>query len=247
LIGPALSGFVLASYGASFCFLSNTVSFIAVIGAIAAMKLPKENTVSSIKRPKGNLRAAIDYLNGNRHIGTIIIVSALSNFFVLSYATLLPVYAKDVFKGDATTYGWLNSAVGVGAFAGAFYLALLDKKANFRKIVLNSTFLMGASLLLFAYSHNLYLSLVVSAFGGFSAICQSSAMMTIVQTETDAAFRGRIVSFIAMSIFGMLPLGSLLLGYLTPLAGVSLALFVQGIAAIIIGILFFKKLYKSNK
>jgi len=242
LIGPALSGFVLAAYGADYCFLSNAVSFVAVIGAIAAMRYPKIDVINSSIKSRGNFKAAVGYLKEHKPIATVIFIAALSSFFVFSYITLLPVYAKDIFKGDAQTFGWLNSAMGVGAVAGSFYIANLRGAANFRKVLLASTFLSGVSLLLFAYCHNFYLSLFFTALGGFSSVGQSSIVVTIVQTETDAAFRGRVISFIVMAMFGMLPIGSLLVGYLAPVLGASLTLFSQGIIAILIGTVYYKNL-----
>jgi MFS family permease len=246
LAGPAISGFVLATYSAAICFLSNAVSFIAVIAAIAAMRFP-ENTFHVIKvKTRGNFRKAIAYLTVNKSIATVIGVAAISSFLVAPYITLLPVYAKDIFKGDASTYGWLNSAIGFGAFAGSFFLASLDNSANFRKVLLTNIFFQGISLLLFAYSHNFYLSLVFAMAAGFSSICQTSVVMTIVQRETDNRFRGRVVSFVAMAIFGMLPLGSLLIGWLAPLIGISLTLLSQGILGIIIGIIFYNNLISTK-
>jgi len=247
LIGPALSGFVLAKYGADYCFLANAISFIAVIAAIAAMRFPGNTFVVRKTKSKGQFKEAIAYLKENKPIATVIWIAALSSFFVMSYITLLPVYAKDIFKGNAATYGWLNSAIGVGAFAGSFYLAALSNEANFRKVLLLNTFLLGVSLLLFAYSGNLFLSLVFSVIGGFSSICQMAVIITIVQRETDNQFRGRIISFIAMAMFGMLPLGSLLVGYLAPIAGAPLTSFVQGIIEVIIGIIFYKNLNGTFK
>jgi MFS family permease len=244
LLGPALSGFILASYGASFCFLANAVSFVAVILAIAAMRLPQKGIAGQATKSKGNFKAGIAYLKEHKPIATVILISALSSFFVMSYITLLPVYAKDIFKGDARTYGWLNSALGVGAIAGSFYQAVMPTETNFRKVLLANTFLVGISLLLFAYTTNLYLALLFAALGGFSSIGQSSIVVTIVQTETDAAFRGRVVSFVVMAMFGMLPLGSLLVGYLAPIAGAPLTLLIQGVIAIIIGILFYNNLLR---
>lgn len=245
LIGPALSGFVLAKYGADYCFLSNAISFIAVIGAIAAMRFPKGTFNVPNTKSKGQFKEAIAYLKMNKPIATVIWIAALSSFFVMSYITLLPVYAKDIFKGDAATFGWLNSAIGVGAFAGSFYLATLHNTANFRKVLLLNTFILGASMLLFAYSQNLYLSLILSIIGGYSSVCQMSVLITIIQTETEKQFRGRIVSFIAMALFGMLPLGSLLVGYLAPITGAPSTLFVQGIISIIIGVVFYKNLINT--
>lgn len=242
LIGPAIAGFMLARYSASFCFLANAVSFIAVIVSILVMRYPKIDPSDRIIKSRGNFQATISYLKENRSIATVIWIAGLSSFFVLSYVTLLPVYAKDIFKGDATTYGWLNSSLGVGAVAGSFYLAFLHKEANFRRILLLNTFLTGISLFLFAYSHNFYLSLVFSAVSGFGSVCQTSVIMTIIQSETAAAFRGRVVSLLAMAMFGMLPLGSLLVGYLAPLIGEPHTLFIQGGIAFFIGAMFYKNL-----
>lgn len=246
LIGPALSGFVLVKYGAANCFLANAISFIAVIAAIAAMKFP-ENTFSSHKgKTKGTFKEALIYLSENKPIAIIIWIAALTSLFVSPYLTLLPVYAKDIFKGDAATYGWLNAAIGVGAFAGAFYLATLAKTTNFRKILLANTFLIGISLLLFSYTSNIYLALFFTMIGGLSSILQTSVIITILQSETDDAFRGRVVSLIAMAIFGMIPLGSLLVGYLAPIIGTQFTVFIEGIISILIGILFYTKLIHTT-
>lgn len=246
LAGPALAGVVLVKYGADYCFLSNAVSFIAVIGAIAAMRFPK-NTFSVHKtKTKAKFKEALDYLGENKAIASVIWIAALSGFFVLPYVTLLPVYAKVIFKGDAATYGWLNAAIGMGAFAGTFYLASLNKGADLRKVLLFNIFVGGVSLLLFSYSSNLYLSLFFAIISGFSSILQSAVIMTIVQSETADKLRGRVVSLIAMAMFGMLPLGSLLVGYLAPIAGAPLTLFGEGILGIIIGIIFYKNLINTS-
>jgi MFS family permease len=242
LVGPALSGIVLAKFGADYCFLSNAISFVAVIVAIAAMRMPKEEPEAYKAKSKGSFKEVIHYLEENKAIVTAIWIAALTSFLVLPYVTLFPVYAKDIFKGNASTYGWLNSAIGIGAFAGTLYLAYLHYTADFRKVLLVNTFLLSMSLLLFAYCRNLPLSLLFCAIGGFTSICQFSSIMTIVQMETASKFRGRVMSLIAMALFGMLPLGSLLVGYLAPITGAPLTLFVEGLLGITIGILFYKKL-----
>lgn len=246
LAGPALAGFVLARFGADYCFLSNAISFVAVIGAIMMMKLPANISRGHQLKSKGNFKDAIHYLSDNKNIGMVILIAALSSFLVLPYITLLPVYAKVIFKGDAATYGWLNAAIGIGALAGSFYLASLPATANFRKTLLVNTFLVGISLLLFAYISNLYAGLLFIMISGFGSIMQSSIIMTIVQRDTAEKFRGRIISMIAMAIFGMLPLGSLLVGYLAPILGSANTIFIQGILGLIIGIVCYKYFVNPN-
>lgn len=253
LAGPALAGFVLARFGADYCFLSNAVSFIAVIGAILMMRLPANIRGSHRLKSKGNFKEAIHYLSENKNIGVVILVAALSSFLVFPYVTLLPVYAKVIFKGNAATYGWLNAAIGVGALAGSFYLAALPASTNFKKVMLVNTLLVGISLLLFAYITNLYLGLLFVAVSGFGTILQGSIIMTIVQRDTAANFRGRIISVMAMAIFGMLPLGSVLVGYLAPLLGTANTICIEGVLALIITLVFYKHLinpafkFKKNR
>jgi MFS family permease len=248
LAGPALAGFVLAKFGADYCFLANSISFIAVIAAIMAMHLPqyKNQSLKVEAATKSTFKDGWNYLQQHPEIAYPLVIAALSSFLVLPYITLLPVYAKDIFKGGASIFGWLNSAIGIGAFAGAFYLASLVNSANFRRILLANSFILGVSLLCFAYSSNLYISLFFIAISGFSAIMQSSTVMTIIQGESDPMYRGRMISFVAMALFGMLPLGSLLVGYIEPIIGTTHTLFIEGIAGIVIGTTFYKKLLVKN-
>lgn len=246
LIGPALAGFVLVKYEAASCFLANAISFIAVIGAILAMKFPKDKFSKHKTKIKTNFKEALEYLAVNKSIAIVILIAAISSLLILPYITLLPVYAKVIFKGDAATFGWLNAAIGFGAFTGSFYLATLKKTADFRRVLIFNIFLFGVSLLLFAYSRNVYLSLFFAIVGGFSSILQSSIIITIVQSETDNQYRGRVMSLIAMAIFGMLPLGSLLVGYIAPVVGTQFTVFMEGVLGVILGIVFYKNLINTS-
>lgn len=247
LVGPAFAGLVLAKFSASFCFLLNALSFIAVIWGIAAMRFPAGTFAPGQAEHKGSLGEAIDYLRAHPSIAVIIILTALNNFLVLPYATLLPVYAKAVFRGGASLYGWLNAAIGLGAFIGASHLAALRKTGNLRALILFNTLLLGVALLGFAYCGHLIVALLILVIIGYSAICQTSMGMTIVQTETDKAFRGRVVSLVAMAIFGMLPVGSLMVGKTAPLVGTTHTFFAEGCLSLALAGLFFKILVKHQK
>jgi MFS family permease len=245
-MGPALAGLVLAQYGADYCFLSNAISFVAVIGALAMMKPPAYIRGSHQLKSRGNFREALHYLSENKPIGMVILIAALSSFLVLPYITLLPVYAKVIFHGDAATYGWLNGAIGIGALAGTFYLASLPGSAHFRRVLLVNTFLLGISLLLFAYTRNFYLGLLFVLISGLGTMSQTAVVTAIVQRETADRYRGRVISLIAMALFGMLPLGCLVVGYLSPIFGAANTVFFQGMLAIAIGAAFYKFLIHKN-
>src|ERR1700748_3410153 len=123
LIGPAIAGFVLHKLGEGVCFVLNSVSFLAVIGSLLRMKLPPYVKVVRTKNALGELREGWSYLTHNPTIARPILMLAAMSLLVIPYATLLPVYAKVIFHGNAATFGLIDSFIGVGAICGALYLA----------------------------------------------------------------------------------------------------------------------------
>lgn len=247
LIGPALSGFVLATWGAANCFLLNAVSFIAVIGAILAMRFPKHTFIVGDSVEKRGFRDALNYLRNHRASSQVLILAALSNFMVLPFVTLLPVYAKEIFHGDAALYGWLNAMIGVGAIIGAIHLASFKNATAFKKLLLFNTFLLGLGLLLFSFVSNQYLAFSLLIVLGYSSISQSSICFTIIQMQTESTYRGRIISIMAMAVFGMLPLGSLLVGYISQHIGVFYTILSEAATGLLVAVVFYVSAQKWSQ
>ncbi|MBS1933960.1 MAG: MFS transporter, partial [Bacteroidetes bacterium] len=143
LLGPALSGMVLQKFGAGICFALNAVSFMAVITSLILMKLPKYYPTSIRKKTSSELAEGFRYLKNTPAIRNIILLLALLGLFVLSFDTLLPVFAKTVFKGDAATYGYISSYMGLGAIAATLFLASLKKGADLEIIIIFSSVVLG--------------------------------------------------------------------------------------------------------
>ncbi len=245
LIGPALSGIVLVKLGASICFLLNALSFIAVIISILMIKLKPSHSPK-----KTNLRSELEegfrYLKNTPSISIALIMLGLSSLLVLPYGTVLPVFAKLVFKGDAATFGYINSFIGIGAVTGSFFLATRKPTADLKSLLLVSTIIFGLFLILFSHTVNFPLAMLFAAITGFGMMNQTTICMTIVQVESDKKMRGRVMSYVAMAYFGMLPLGSLLVGYISQQIGAPDTILLQGITALIIAAVFFKFLRKKK-
>jgi MFS family permease len=238
LIGPAISGIVLESFGAGICFLLNTASFAAVILSLLLMKLPKYVPQIHTKKVMGELKEGFDYLKRTPSIGLIILLLAFISLLALPFTTLLPVYAKEIFKGNASTFGYLNSAIGLGAICGTFFLASLKSGANLRRVLFINTVIFGAGLILFSHITNLPLALLVAVLVGFGMMSQTTVSNTIIQTTVSQAMRGRVISYFALAYFGMLPLGGLLVGSVSHYIGTPNTLLAEGIAALLITLLF---------
>lgn len=123
LIGPALAGLVLAHYGATICFLSNAISFIAVILCLSLMHYPHHSPGKDRKNVWSEFREGWNYTKKQTEINHTLLLAALISLLVSTYNTLQPFFAKNIFQGDASTYGYITAATGLGALISTLYIA----------------------------------------------------------------------------------------------------------------------------
>ncbi|MDQ2719929.1 MAG: MFS transporter [Bacteroidota bacterium] len=245
LIGPAISGIVLQKLGAGTCFLINALSFLAVIASLLFMRFPKFISHSRNKKVIGEFKEGLKYLQNTPSIGFVILMLACVSLLVLPFVTLLPVYAKVIFKGNAATFGYLNSAIGLGAIGGAFFLASLKPGVELKTILFINLLIFGTGLMLFSHVTNLPVALFFAMVTGFGMMSQTTVSNTIIQTKVSAEMRGRAISYFAMAFFGMLPLGGLLVGTVSQYIGAPNTILAEGIAAVIIAVSFLPFLRKD--
>ncbi|MBB5638548.1 MFS family permease [Pedobacter cryoconitis] len=240
LIGPGIAGLALEKFGEDICFGLNAVSFIAVIGSLLMMKLPAFLEKPRTKNVFGELKEGLQYIKQTPSIAFVLIMLALISLLVLPFSTLIPVYAKDIFKGTASTFGVIDSVIGLGAFCGAIFLASLKPGRNLRKILATNTIIFGIGLVLFSHSTYYPIALVFAAISGFGMMSQITISNTLIQTTVDPSMRGRVISFYAMAFFGMQPLGGLLIGTISQWIGTPDTVMIQGIITLIIGFSLFR-------
>lgn len=246
LVGPALSGLVLQAYGAGTCFLLNALSFLAVLASLLLLKLPASPKPATPRNALAEFTAGLAYLRATPSLNRLILLLALVSLLVLPYDTLLPVFTNVVFHGNAATFGYLSSGLGIGALAGAFVLATLKKGPNLRVLLAYSTFLTGGGLLVFSQVRSLPLALLVAVVCGLGALFTNTLCFTILQLEAAPAMRGRVMSYISMAYFGMIPLGSLLVGATAGWLGAPTTLVGQGMLALLIGAAFYSYLTRPS-
>jgi MFS family permease len=246
LVGPALSGMVLQRFGAGICFSINAASFIAVIISLLLMKFPELKPSAVRKKVTSELAEGLSYLKQTPAISMLIVLLICLSLLILPYDTMEPVFAKVIFKGNATTYGYISGCIGLGALVGSFLLASAKKGINFRMILLLSIAVLGTGLILFSRMNHFALALPFAVILGLGSITPMSTSITIIQMEAAPHMRGRVMSYVAMSYFGMLPLGSLLIGTVSQKIGAPLTMLCQGITAIFIAVLFYKLIPNSN-
>jgi MFS family permease len=240
LLGPALAGIVLSAWGASVCFLINAASFGGVIVSLILMKLPALAPKKSGKTMLGEFSEGLSYVRKTPVIGQIILMVAIASLLVAPYNTVLPVFAKVIFKGGAATFGYLQGFVGAGAVLGTIFLASRKPDSQLRRILFVSTIIMGVGLMCFALSRNFSVAMFFAVLIGFGGMTQFTVCNIMVQSESEPNMRGRAIGILLMAIFGMLPLGSLLVGGLSQRVGAPATVFGEGVISIGLALVFIK-------
>ena len=242
LVGPAISGIVLQRFQAGACFLINAASFLAVIISLLRMKLPAYVHTVRKKNALEELHEGWQYMVHTPAIARPILLLATMSLFVIPFGTLLPIYAKVIFHGNAATFGWINSFIGLGAIGGSLYLTSQNAATEMarKRILRMTTLIFGVGLLLFAYTPWFPLAMVFAVVSGFGMMAQTTMTNTMLQTTVAPEMRGRVVSYFAMAYFGTMPIGSLLIGAVSQYAGTPNTVFGSGVIALIVLAVFWR-------
>ena len=220
LIGPAIAGLLVASMGEGICFVLNAISYLAVILALAAMRIPPTVRRQPAKRHiLHELREGFLYAYRFGPIRSILLLLALVSLMGMPYSVLAPVFAKDILHGDAHTFGFLMTAAGSGALAGTLYLASRQSVRGLGRVIVRATILFAMGISAFALSGNFFLSLAALALAGFGGMTLVASCNTVLQTILDEDKRGRVMSFFTMAFIGVAPFGSLGAGTMAGIIG----------------------------
>ena len=242
LVGPSLAGLLIASVGEGICFLLNALSYIAVLGSLASMRMKPSGRLPSSRNLLWELQDGWNYTARFFPIKWILLFLGLISFMGVSYQVLMPVFARDIFHGGPHALGFLMAMSGTGALAGALYLAARKSVVGLAGLSARMAGVFGLTMIVFSFSRSLPLSMLIILVSGFGMMVQMAACNTILQTIVEEDKRGRVMSFYTMSFMGMMPFGSLLTGSLASWLGAPVALLFSGCCCMAGALLFFKKL-----
>jgi len=242
LIGPAIAGLLIATVGASYCFLLDGLSYIAVIAGLLAMQIKPRKIAPTNTKPLQSLKEGFVYAFGFPPIRAILLLLGLVSFAGVSYTVLVPIFATKILQGGPQTLGFLMAASGVGAFAGAISLISRTSIVGIGKWIAISPAIMGFGLIGLGLSRVLWLSLIMMLFVGFGFILQFAAGNTFLQTIVEDDKRGRVMSIYTMALFGVTPFGNLAVGGLANYIGAPNTVIIGGIICVLGSIVFTKQL-----
>jgi MFS family permease len=240
LVGPALAGLTVAVFGEGTCFLINSLSFLAIIVALLAMKIKPRAKKTAASRPFEGFKEGYRYAFGFLPIRYCTMLLALMAFIGMQHVTLMPVFAKDVLHGGAHTLGFLVGASGTGALLSAFYFASRKSVIGLERLAPIAVGLFGCANLVFSFSRSVTLSLFAMVVSGLGMMSAFLACNTIIQTVVEEDKRGRVMSFHAMASMGTMPFGSLIAGIVASHLGAPHAVLISA-GCCVVGSFFFAR------
>ncbi len=233
VIGPGLGGLLIATLGMAPLFLVNGISFAAVIIIIYMMNPLELFAAPVVPRAKGQLREGFKYVWSTPVLKNELIMMAVIGTLSYEFTALLPLFAQFTFRGNAGTFAALTSAMGVGAVIGGLFIANRKQAAPHMLIV--AAFLFGFSILLAAFAPTLTLALFAMVVVGFFSISFTALGNIVLQLESDAAMRGRVMALWTVAFLGSTPIGGPIIGWIGEHFGARWGLAVGGFAAIAAG------------
>jgi MFS family permease len=232
IIGPSIGGIIIALVGEGWCFMIDAISYVAVIGSLLAMRVTRTAPRTSSESILGELRTGFRYVTGFPPVRTVLILLAIVSAMGMPYTVLMPMIASQVLHGGPHTLGFLMTATGVGAVAGALYLASRTSVLGLGRVMVVATLAFGLGIIGFGLARSLWIALLVLPIAGAGFMVEMASTNTILQTITQEHLRGRVMAFYAMAFLGTAPIGSLLAGVVADRIGPSATIVAGGVACI---------------
>jgi MFS family permease len=227
IIGPAAAGLVYAWLGPGWCFTINGLSFIAVLLALALMKIAAKPPLRPAQRSLVHtLTEGVRYSFKDANIRVLLVMLTASAVFGFGLLALMPAWATGVLGGDVRTNGLLLSARGLGSLSAALMIAYLGARIIRGRLWSIGSLVMPVSLLLFALFRLLPVSLLMLVLMGWSLMTVVNLTNALIQTHVPDELRGRVMSVYILLFQGGFPIGSLVAGWLAGLTSEALAVFV---------------------
>jgi len=244
LVGPAVAGVLIASVGVGMAFIVNAASFVAVLISLAVLNVKRLRPSPRIARKKGQVREGARYLWASPQLRATIILVAVVATFGQNFRVVLALAATELYHGDAATYGWLTSAIGLGALIGAVVSASMHIPTAWSLLLTTVAF--GVANLVAAFSSTLAMALVVMVGVGITNMVFNTLARTVLLLNSEPEMHGRLMAIHGQVFLGSTPIGGPLVGWLCELWGARAGFLIAGGTAVIAAVLLFGMAYRSR-
>lgn len=232
IVGPAIAGVLVARIGEGWCFLTNGVSYVAVIVGLLMMRTQRPAYQATDGSVVKHLVEGLRFARDSRPIRSILLLVGVVSLVAMPYTVLMPIFADRVLRAGARGLGILMGATGVGALLGALTLASRTGVRGLGRWVAFACAGFGCFLLLFAFSKVFWMSTALLVPVGFCMMLQMSSSNTLVQSMVPDHLRGRVMALYSMMFIGMAPFGALFGGAIADRLGAPVTVAMGGLVCI---------------
>ena len=229
IVGPSIAAVVLAKFGLAWCFGIDAISYLAVLGSLSQVRLPRWTPLQHLVSPFEQLKQGVNYIRGSRAVSGLMGIIAVYSIFGFQYLTMMPVVARDVLHTGASGYGLLLTFVGIGALTGALSLAGLGARIRRGRLFNVTAYAFPGLTILFSLTRSIHLAAVVLILMGLTMLINSALANGILQTVVPDELRGRVMATYIFVYVGFTPIGSFIAGALSRVMGVQWAIFSGGV------------------
>jgi MFS family permease len=227
LVGPAIAGLVLAAWGAAANFYINAFSFLAVILALLAIR-PDRHPKAPEFGIMSHLKEGFAYVRGKPVVRNLLLSVGMVTLFGMPYATLMPVFAKNVLHLGASGFGFMMAFNGAGALAGALLVGAMAPYVKRETLIKIGATTFGVALVSLGFVRHVALAVPVLMLCGGAFLVTNSALNTSLQSLTPRRLRGRVMSMFVLMFMGVMPFAGLVFGALAEWTGVAYAIGIGG-------------------
>lgn len=239
LIGPTIGGLIVSGFGAGLAFAVNAATFVPPTIALLLLRRDELTPSPPIRRERGQLVEGLRYVARTPALRWRLLVVVTIGVFGMNMPVILVSYAKLVFDSGANVYGLLNTAVAVGAVAGAVVAARRSDSRLGQLLVALAAF--GLLDVITGLTPWLVAFIVLLVPQGYSSLITLTTANAGIQLICEPRFRGRVMSLYSLVMFGGVPFGALLIGWVTQVAGPAAALVASGavltVTSVVLGVL----------
>jgi len=230
VIGPAVAGLVIAWVGTGWCFLYNGLSFFPVVGGLMLMRPEELIRSAPLRRARGQLMEGLRYTWSRPELRLTLLLIAVIGTLAFNFNVLLPLMASKVFHGNAGTFGAMLSLMGVGSLAGALLSAA--RRSPTHRLLAGASVLFGMLLTAAALMPTLPLELAVLVPMGVCMVTVQAAGNTLLQLNSDPAFRGRVMALYLTVFVGTTPIGGPIIGFVAEHLGPRVGMAIGGVSTV---------------
>ena len=223
IVGPAVAGLLIAAFGVALAFFLNGVSFVAVLVALLAIRTEGRPNAAGRLGIREGVLGAMSYAAATPPVAFTLGLMVVVSLLVLNFNVVVPLVARDVLNQGAHGFGLLMSALGAGAVAGAFGVALLRRGQPPLTFLVGSGATLCAGLVALALVGHFAAAAAVLALLGCCQILFTTGCNTTLQLIAPNELRGRVMGLYTVTFAGMTPFGSLLVGFVAEHHGVRIA------------------------